>query len=430
MQVSHGSMPASHDSGPERHDSRPERHDSGPERHDLSRGPLVGVRVLDVATIYAGPMAATMLGDFGADVIKVEHPRGDPARTHGHQKDGHGLWWKVLSRNKRAVTADLKRPEGRELLLTLAGTADVLIENFRPGVLEKWGVGPDDLHAVNPGLVILRLTGFGQVGPYAQRRAFGTLIEAMSGLAHMTGSPDGPPTLPPFGLADGVAGLTGAFAVMCALRTRERDGRGQVVDLALLDPLFTILGPWPTVFDQLGIVPGRNGNRSPNSAPRNTYRTRDCRWVAISCSSQSVAERVLRLVGRPDLIDEPWFRSAGDRVQHADLLDEVVGAWIERQDHDVVLDAFDQAGAAIAPINTVADIMADPHVHERRVVTTVDDDDLGKLQMQNVLFRMSQTPGAIRFAGRRLGQDNEEIYVQELGISAERLRQLVQAGVV
>ncbi len=394
-------------------------------------GPLAGVRVLDLATIYAGPMAATMLGDFGAEVIKIEHPNGDPARTHGYQKDGHGLWWKVLSRNKRTVTANLSHPEGRKLLLALVDTADVLVENFRPGVLEGWGLGPDELHRVNERLVILRLTGFGQTGPYARRRAFGTIIEAMSGFAHMTGEPDGPPTLPPFGLADGLAGMAGAFAIMCALRDRDvRTGSGQIIDLALLEPLLMVLGPIPTVFDQLGIVPGRHGNRSQNNAPRNTYRTRDGRWVAVSSSSQTVAERVMRLVGHSEVVDEPWFASAGQRVQHADLLDELVGAWIAAHDADHVTAEFERAGAALAEIYSIADLMADPHVREREVVTTVKDDDLGPLLMQNVVFRLSDNPGAIRYPGRGLGQDNEAVYRDELGFSDTHLEYLRDQGVL
>jgi crotonobetainyl-CoA:carnitine CoA-transferase CaiB-like acyl-CoA transferase len=401
------------------------------QRRSEGSGPLANIRVLDVATVYAGPMAATMLGDFGADVIKVEHPMGDPARTHGHVKDGQGLWWKVLSRNKRTVTADLGHPGGKELLLALVETADVLVENFRPGVLEKWGLGPEELHRVNDRLVILRMTGFGQTGPYAQRRAFGTIIEAMSGFAHMTGSPDGPPTLPPFGLADGLAGLAGAFAIMCALRDRDgRTGRGQVIDLALLEPLLMVLGPAPTIFDQLGIVPGRNGNRSQNNAPRNTYQTRDGRWVAISSSSQAVAERVMQLIGHPEITEEPWFASAGQRVQHADLLDDLVGTWIATHDANHVVEEFERAGAALAEVYTVADLVADPHVRARGVLTTVDDDDLGPLLMQNVVFRLSDNPGSIRFTGRGLGQDNEAVYRDELGVSEAHIRKLRSEGVV
>src|SRR5688500_3742896 len=256
--------------------------------HHLGDGPLAGVRVLDLGTVYAAPISAMLLGDYGADVVKIEHPRGDPARTHGPSKDGHGLWWKVIARNKRTATLVLSRPEGRAIMERLVADADGLTENVRPGGMEQWGLGPERLLEINPDLVMLRVTGFGQTGPYAQRRAFGTLAEAMSGLAHQTGQADGPPTLPPFGLADGVAAISGAYAVMLALYHRDvRGGGGQVVDLSLIEPLLGILGPGPTAYDQLGIVAGRHGNRSTNNAPRNAYLTRDDRWVAVSASATS-----------------------------------------------------------------------------------------------------------------------------------------------
>jgi len=404
--------------------------DGEPQESRRQNGPLAGYRVIDAATVYAGPLAATMLGDFGAEVIKVEHPMGDSARTHGWRKHGKGLWWKTLGRNKRAVTAKLSDPVGRDLFLDLVRTADVLIENFRPGVFEKWDLSPQTLHQINPGLIILRVTGFGQDGPYAQRRAFGTLIEAMSGLAHMTGDPDGPPTLPPFGLADGVSALAGAYATTMALLHRERGGAGQVIDLSLLEPLLLILGPSPSVYDQLGEVPGRHGNRSPNNAPRNTYLTRDGRWVAVSTSSLSVAERVLTLVGHPEVTTEPWFSSAGERVEHADELDGYVASWIAERDEADVVSEFNRVGAALAPVYTVADLMNDPHVIARDVVTTVDDEDFGPLRMQNVMFRMSATPGGIDFTGRDLGADNEEVYVKELGHELDRIRALKDSGVL
>ena len=404
--------------------------DEEPQESRRQNGPLAGYRVIDAATVYAGPLAATMLGDFGAEVIKVEHPMGDSARTHGWRKHGKGLWWKTLGRNKRAVTAKLSDPVGRDLFLDLVRTADVLIENFRPGVFEKWDLSPQTLHEINPGLIILRVTGFGQDGPYAQRRAFGTLIEAMSGLAHMTGDPDGPPTLPPFGLADGVSALAGAYATTMALLHRERGGAGQVIDLSLLEPLLLILGPSPSVYDQLGEVPGRHGNRSPNNAPRNTYLTRDGRWVAVSTSSLSVAERVLTLVGHPEVTTEPWFSSAGERVEHADELDGYVASWIAERDEADVVSEFNRVGAALAPVYTVADLMNDPHVIARDVVTTVDDEDFGPLRMQNVMFRMSATPGGIDFTGRDLGADNEEVYVKELGHELDRIRALKDSGVL
>lgn len=400
------------------------------------RGPLSGVRVLDFSTVYAGPITAMLLGDFGADVLKIELPTGDPARTHGwsvQDRHGiqHGLWWKVIARNKEAMTLDVRAPEGREIMLKLVAEADVMTENFRPGVLEGWGLGPDELHAVNPRLVLLRTTGFGQDGPYAHRRAFGSLAEAMTGFAHMTGQPDGPPTLPPFGLADGVAGVTGAFAVMTALHARDHgDGRGQVIDLSLFEPLLGLTGPAPSAYDQLGVVPARQGNRSRNSAPRNTYRTRDGAWVAVSCGATSVAARVLRLVGRPDLVEQPWFSSARERVAHVDELDGAVQQWIAARDLDAVVAAFEEVGAALFPVYDVAQLSADPQVQARDAVTTVDDEDLGPLRMQNVWFRLSRTPGGIRFAGRRLGQDTDAVLTERLGYTPEQVAALRQDGVV
>jgi crotonobetainyl-CoA:carnitine CoA-transferase CaiB-like acyl-CoA transferase len=394
-------------------------------------GPLSGVRVLDLGTVYAAPITAMLLGDYGADVLKIEHPRGDPARTHGPSKDGYGLWWKVIARNKRTATLVLSEPEGREIMEQLVSDADVLIENFRPGVMEKWGLGPERLLEINPELVMLRVTGFGQTGPYAHRRAFGTLAEAMSGLAHQTGQPDGPPTLPPFGLADGVAAISGAYAVMLALYRRDvNSAGGQVIDLSLLQPLLAILGPGPSAYDQLGVVPGRHGNRSTNNAPRNAYRTRDARWVAISASATSIAERVMTLVGRPDIAQREWFASARERVRHADQLDRIVGDWIGARDFDAVMDAFQAAGAAIAPVYDMEQVANDPHVQATEMITTVEDEDLGPMKMQNLLFRLQSSPGRIRFAGRGLGQDNDAVYSERLGLARERIAELRERGVI
>ncbi|MER7928208.1 CoA transferase [Streptomyces sp. NPDC096057] len=390
--------------------------------------PLSGLRVLDLATLFAGPLAATMLGDFGAEVIKVEHPtKPDPSRGHGPSKDGIGLWWKLLGRNKRAITLDLSKPGGRDTLLRLAATADVIIENFRPGTLEKWDLGWAELSAANPRLVLARVTAFGQFGPYAHRPGFGTLAEAMSGFAAITGEPDAPPTLPPFGLADSIAGLATAYAVMTALAARDRTGEGQVVDMAIIEPILTALGPQPLWYDQLGHVQPRTGNRSQNNAPRNTYRTADGSWVAVSTSAQSIAERVMRLVGRPELVDEPWFATGADRARHADVLDAAVGDWIARRTRAEVLAAFEKAEAAVAPIQDVRDVMADPQYQALDTITTVDDPELGPLRMQNVLFRLSATPGAIRWTGRPHGADTDPV-LTELGLTEAELTALRQAG--
>lgn len=395
-------------------------------------GPLVGLRVLDVSTILAGPLACQILGDFGADVIKIEHPKsGDGLRTHGLAKNGVSLWWRMISRNKRTVGLYLGDPDGAQIFRQLAATADVIIENFRPGTLENWGLGYDQLSADNPGLVLTRITGFGQQGPYRSRPGFGTLAEAMSGFAEITGEPDGPPTLPPFGLADSIAAITAVAATMMALYHRTATGgRGQVIDLDILSPIVTALGPQPIWYDQLGHIQRRTGNRSGNNSPRNTYRTKDGRWVAISTSATAIAERVMRLVGHPEVIDEPWFRTGSGRAEHADLLDEYVGAWLAQHTRDEAIAAFEQAQAAIAPVYDIAELMADPHVRATDMITQVHDAELGPVRMQNVLFRMSDTPGSIRWTGRPLGADTDEVLGDELGVPAERLADLRARGIV
>ncbi|MEO7130719.1 MAG: CoA transferase [Dermatophilaceae bacterium] len=394
-------------------------------------GPLSGTRVIDCSTILAGPLCCQILGDFGADVIKVEHPvAGDSMRGHGLAKDGIPLWWKEISRNKRTIGLSLSKPEGAAVLRSLVSTADVLVENFRPGTLERWGLAPDDLLALNPRLVVLRVTGFGQTGPYAHRPGFGTLAEAMSGFAHLTGDPDGPPTLPAFGLADSLAGIAGSSAVSMALLERASSGKGQVIDLNLIEPILAAVGPAPTFYDQLGVVQTRHGNRSVNNAPRNTYQTRDGAWVAVSTSAQAIAERVLRLVGHPEVIDEPWFASGATRVQHADLLDDYVGSWISARERDDVLAAFEEAGAAIAPVYDPRDIIEDPHFRETGMITEVQDEDLGSLRMHNVMWRMSRTPGTIRHTGRALGADTTAILVDELGLGDAEVDALRTQGVI
>lgn len=394
-------------------------------------GPLTGLRVLDASTILAGPLAAQILGDYGAEVIKVEHPtRGDGMRGHGLAKDGVPLWWKMVSRNKRTVSLYLGDPDGAAVFRQLAATADVVIENFRPGTFERWGLGYDVLAVDNPGLVLLRVTGFGQSGPYAGRPAFGTLVESMSGFAHLTGQPDGPPTLPAFGLADTLAGMAGAAAVSMALYHRDaRGGKGQEIDLDLLSPIMTAVGPGVIYADQLGIDQERTGNRSSNNSPRNTYLTADGHWLAVSTSADRIAQRVLTLVGHPEVLDEPWFATGRQRAQHADELDAHVGGWIGARTREEVIAAFDAAGAAVAPVYKPSELLDDPQVQAMELVTRVDDEELGPMRMQNVLWRMSGTPGRIRSTGRAIGADTDEV-LAELGVPAERVVELRKKGVV
>ena len=393
-------------------------------------GPLSDLRVIDASTVLAGPLIGQIMADFGADVVKVEHPqKPDSLRGHGAQKNGQGLWWKMVGRNKRCVGLDLSRPDGAEIFLRLVDGADVVIENFRPGTLERWGLGWEVLSERRPGLVLCRVTGFGQAGPYARRPAFGTLIEAMSGFAHMTGPADGPPTLPPFGLADSVAGISGVAAVMMALHHRRATGEGQVVDLAILEPLATALGPHILEWDQTGRIAARSGNRSANNAPRNTYRTADGRWVAVSSSTDSVAVRTMELVGRGDLARRPWFSSGAGRAAHADEIDEAVAAWIGARPLAEVVEAFAEAEVALAPVYDAAQYANDPQVQARGAVAAVEDPDLGTVRMQNLLFGLSATPGVVRHTGRAVGADTDEV-LAEAGVSAERVGDLRAAGVV
>ena len=393
---------------------------------------LAGVRVIDASSIIAAPLCCQILGDFGADVIKIEHPQyGDNLRGHGYQHEGVPLWWKEVARNKRTVGLNLGDTRGAEILLRMVKDADVLVENFRPGTLERWGLGPEQLWEVNPNLIILRVTGFGQTGPYSDRAGFGTLAEAMSGFAHLTGQADGPPTLPAFGLADSICGMASVSAVLMALRHREvGGGSGQVIDMSILEPIMTAVGPSPSVYHHSGVIATRHGNRSTQNAPRNTYLTADGSWVAISTSAQQIAERVLRLVGPPEVIDEPWFSSGTGRVQHVDLLDGYVADWVSMRTRDEVVVAFVDAGAAIAPIYDARDIVEDPHIRATEMLIEVPDEDLGAVMMHNVMWRMSETPGSIRFTGRALGADTDEILIGELGMDSEAVTQLRAEGVV
>jgi crotonobetainyl-CoA:carnitine CoA-transferase CaiB-like acyl-CoA transferase len=395
------------------------------------QGPLHGLRVIDAGVLFAGPVIGTLLADFGADVIKVEHPRGDPLRTLGWQKNGVSLWWAFVNRNKRFVSLKLSTPEGSELLKELVAGADVLIESFRPGTFERWGLGPDVLHAINPRLVMVRTSGYGQTGPYSPRPGFGTVAESISGFAHINGHPDGPPTLPPFALGDGVASLFGTFATMFALYNRDHhSGAGQVIDLAIYEPLFWLLGPQALVYDQLGIVQGRTGSSTEWTAPRNAYQASDGRWLGLSASSQSIAERVMRLIGHPELSEEPWFADHTGRVEHQQELDALIGEWIGRHTSAEVMAAFEGAEAVIGPIYSIADIFEDVQYRARETITTVMDPILGPARVQNAIPRLVDTPGRVRHLGGSLGQDNESVYCDELGRTAEDLARLKQQGVI
>lgn len=394
--------------------------------------PLEGLRVIDVATVIGGPGAATRLGDFGADVIKVEHPvTGDTTRAFGWRVAGVALWWKHLSRNKRPITLKLSDPRGRDILLRLVETADVLIESFRPGTMERWGLGPEELLGRNPRLVVLRISGFGQTGPYARRPGFGTLAESLSGFVHMNGEAEGRPLLPPIALADEVAALLGAFAVMVALHHRDRSGgTGQVIDQSLFEGLFGLTGPLALAYDRLGLVTGRHGGRLPYVAPRNSYRTSDQRWVALSGTSQSVADRIFAAIERPELVSDPRFATNEARLDNVEELDAILAEWIGAHTLQEVMAAFEAHEAAASPIYDVQQIFADMQFRARGTMVRVEDEDLGDVILPDVQPRMSETPGRHRHAGLALGAANEEVFVGELGLSEDELERLRDEGVV
>ena len=398
---------------------------------DPNRPPIEGLRVIDASTVIAGPTIGMLMGDFGADVIKVEHPRGDPLRETGYQKDGVGLWFKMANRNKRGITLNFNTPRGQNLFKTLVRTADVVIENFRTGTMEKWGLGWKDLQNINPKLVMVRVTGFGQTGPYKNRPGFGTIAEAFSGFASVTGEADGPPTLPNFGLADGIAAAYGTFATMFALYHRDaKGGNGQYIDLSIYEPLFQVLGPQPLQFDQLGIIQERLGNRSKNNAPRNTYRTRDGHWVAISTNTPAIVKRVMTLCGGKVAAEDPRFQTPQDRVAHIDEVDGIVAEWIGRHNLQVVLKEFEKAEAAIGPAYNIGQIFQDPQYQARGDIIEVSDEDLGPIKMTNAFPFMSETPAEIRHAGPRKGQHNRDILIGELGLSEQELAELEKNDVI
>ena len=406
------------------------QHRPSPDERPAGPNALEGIKVVDTATLLAGPLIATLLGDYGADVVKVEHPKGDSLRGFGWVKDGVSLWWLFVNRNKACVTAALSHPTGAGLLKELVADADVLVENFRPGTMERWGLGWDVLSEINPRLVMVRVTGFGQTGPYSARPGYGTLAESMSGFAHLNGYPDGPPTLPPLALADGVAACVGAFATLAALRHRDATGAGQVIDQSIYEPLFWMFGTQALAYDQLGLVPGRTGNRTPMTVPRNSFQAADGRWFGLSAASQSVAERVMHLVGRDDLVARDWFADHTGRLAHQDEVEDAIAAWVAKRSSDEVTAAFEAVGAAIAPVYTIADIMADPHYAARETIQAVDHETLGPVRVPGLVSQLLATPGTVRHLGRAPGADNEAVYGDRLRHSAGEIAAWREAGII
>jgi crotonobetainyl-CoA:carnitine CoA-transferase CaiB-like acyl-CoA transferase len=401
--------------------------ESHPIRFDPSaRGPLHGVRVLDLSRLVAGNMVSLQLGDFGADVIKVEPPSGDPLRDW--RDGGKSLHWKTYARNKRSIVLDLRKDAAKNALLRLVANADVFIENYRPGTLEEMGLGPGVLHKANPKLIIVRVSGFGQTGPYAALPGFGTLVEAMSGFAARTGFPDREPVLPPLALADMIAGLYGAFATVTALRARDSGAtRGQVIDLSLLESIFSVLGPEAAIYAQTGAVKERVGSASNTSSPRNVYRCADGHYVALSGSTQAMAKRLFETIGRADMIKDPRFATNSDRVKHRALVDEAVGAWFATRTRDEALKLMREASVTVGPVYTIADAMTDPHFRGRGIIVDVEDRELGQVPMHNIVPRLSETPGTWQKPAPELGEHTDAI-LTEAGFDRDAIAQLRASG--
>jgi succinyl-CoA--D-citramalate CoA-transferase len=396
-------------------------------------GPLAGLKVLDAGNMIAGPMATVLLGDYGADVIKLEHPvLHDPLRDWAPKRDGISLWWKVLNRNKRVVTLDLSQRPGRDVFLRLVDWADVVVENFRPGTFERWGLGYPELSARKPGLVLVRVSGFGQTGPYARRPGYGTIAEAMSGIPFFTGPSDGPPTLPGFPMADAVAGVFSALAAVSGVWNRDCGGagKGQEVDVSLYEPLFRLVDSQVIAFDQLGLVKERLGNRLAEDAPRNAYATADDRWIAISASSNRTWARLAGAIGQPALAEDARFSTTSGRLRNVEELDKILGDWFRSRACADAMRVLEEHDVVAGPVLNVAEIFADPQYQARDNVIEVDDPDFGHVRMQGVTPRFGRTPGAVRFTGAAPGAHNVEVFGDMLRLDAEHLAGLEREKVI
>jgi len=397
-------------------------------------GPLKGLRVIDAGQMIAAPLACTMLADFGADVIKIEHPtQGDAMRTRPPEKEGRSLWWKVIARNKRTITLNLSTAEGQALLKQLVVDADVLVENYRPGTFERWGLGYDVLSAINPGLVFVRVSGYGQTGPYAMRGGYGTIAEAFSGIPSFTGFPDKPPTLSSsFAQADSIAATFAAMATMFAIYDRDQggSGKGQVVDVSLYEPMFRLAEAQAIAYDQLRFIRTRIGNRSTTDSPRNAYETRDGRFITISASTQKSFDRLVEAMGMGELARDERFTDGFRRQQNADALDDIMAGWFRRQDFADALRILEEGEVVAGPIVTIADIFEDPQYAAREDIVAVPDPDFGTVRMQSAVPMLSRTPGRVRHPGKGLGDDNEEIFLGELGLDRAEYERLKAKKVI
>ena len=395
--------------------------------------PLDGARVLELGSLIAGPFCGRLLGDFGAEVVKVEPPgEGDPFRQWGsHKSPGHSLFWPIQARNKKCITLDLRQKEGQEVFCRLVRVSDVIVENFRPGTLERWGLGYEQLQQVNPGIILVRVSGFGQTGPYRDKAGFGVVAEAFGGFRYLTGYPDQPPPRVGISLGDSLAGLFGALGAMMALYHRDvHGGYGQCVDVAIYEAVFAMLESCLTEYAKLGVVRERTGTTLPNVAPSNIYQTADDRWAVVAANADNVFRRLVALMGSPELAEDERFRTHTARGENMEILDELVGEWIRQRPMTELMCLLDQAGVPAGPINSAADIAHDPHYHAREMILTMTDSEVGEIQMPGIVPKLSQTPGEVEWAGSTLGEHNQEIYINLLGLSEEELNVLRAKQVV
>lgn len=398
-----------------------------------TNGPLQGLVVIECATVVAAPLIGRILADFGAEVIHVEHPlKGDHLRQFGFSVEGINPWWKYYGRNKKNITLDISKEKGRQVLFGLLEKADVFIENFRPGRLEEWNIHYDDLKKINEKLIMVRVTGFGQDGPYRNQPGFGTLIEAMSGFAALVGDAEGPPTLPPFPLADSFAGLFGLFALMFAIYYRDvvGSGKGQVIDVSIWEGLYSMVGPNAAIYDLTGKILERVGNRAFTSAPRNCYRTKDNRWVAIAGATQTTAARFFKAIGNPELINDPRFNTNENRIKNVEALDAIVGKWFKMNTLSDILEVLKTNEVPVGPVMDIRDIIKDPHAKHRKMIIDFPDDDKDVLMMEGIFPKMSLTPGVVKHSGKKMGADNKEILEKFLGLSKEDIKDLSVSRII
>ncbi len=396
-----------------------------------SSGPLAGVKVLDISTVIAGPFSSTLLADFGAQVLKIEIPgEGDHIRQLPPHKDGESLWSKVANRNKRGITLDLRQPDGLQLFERLLPQYDVLVENFRPGTLDRWGLGMDRLTALRPDLIVLRVTGFGQTGPYRNRPGFARIFEAMSGFVNLCGEKDGPPVYPGYPVSDALTGVFGAYSITAALLHREKHGGGQEIDLSATEAMFRVLDFLPVEYDQLRVVRGRQGNLNAYSAPSDVYKTRDGKWLAMAVSAPTVFKRLAIAIGRPDLLDNEAFSTNAARIKNRDGIETIVKDWFAGRAQDEAAAILRAHDVSFSPIYDISDVFADPHFMEREMIIPVEDEHFGQIRMQNIVPRFSRTPGSVWRTGPGIGQHNQEVYGGELGLSEEQQDALRRRNII